>query len=118
PTVCGLDDRYLGVYNGRRVIFMNADDVRAAGLKQGQIVDLTSYYRDETRVARHFTVAPIEIARGCTATYFPEANALVSINNTAERSNTPVSKSVVISIAPSKNTAAAVDQLRREATRN
>src|SRR5947208_5286612 len=114
-TIYGLNDRYRGVYNGRRVIFMNTDDITDGGLQQGQLVDLTSYYRDETRVARNFMVAPIEIARGCTATYFPEANALVSINNSAERSNTPVSKSVIISIAPSKNTAAAVDQLRREA---
>jgi molybdopterin-dependent oxidoreductase alpha subunit len=115
-TIYGLNDRYRGVFNGRRVIFMNAEDIRAAGLQQGQLVDLTSYYKDETRVARHFMVAPIEIARGCTATYFPEANALVSINNSAERSNTPVSKSVVIGIAPSKDVAAGVDRILREAS--
>jgi molybdopterin-dependent oxidoreductase alpha subunit len=114
-TIYGLNDRYRGVYNGRRVIFMNPDDIRAAGLQQGQLVDLTSYYKDETRVARHFMVAPIEIARGCTATYFPEANVLVSINNSADRSNTPVSKSVVISMEPSKDTAVAVERIRREA---
>ena len=117
-TIYGLNDRYRGVYNGRRVIFMNTDDMNAAGLQQGQLVDLTSYYKDETRVARHFMVAPIEIARRCTATYFPEANVLVSINNSADRSNTPVSKSIIISIAPSTDTVAAVDQLRREATTN
>ncbi len=114
-TIYGLSDRYRGVYNGRRVIFMNADDIRSAGLRQGQLVDLTSYYKDETRVARHFMVAPMEIARGCTATYFPEANVLVSINNSADRSNTPVSKSVVIGIAPSKDAAAGVDRILREA---
>jgi anaerobic selenocysteine-containing dehydrogenase len=116
-TIYGLNDRYRGVYNGRRVIFMNADDIRAAGLQQGQLVDLTSYYKEETRVARHFMVAPLEIARGCTATYFPEANVLVSINNSAERSNTPVSKSVVISVAPSKDPAVGVEQILREAKR-
>jgi len=115
-TIYGLHDRYRGVYNGRRVIFMNVEDMKDAGLQQGQLVDLTSYYKDETRVARHFMIAPIDIARRCTATYFPEANVLVSINNTAERSNTPVSKSIIISITPSKDTVAAVDQLRREAT--
>jgi len=115
-TIYGLHDRYRGVYNGRRVIFMNADDIKAAGLQRGQLVDLTSYYKDETRAARHFMVAPIEIARGCTAMYFPEANVLVSINNSAERSNTPVSKSLVISIAPSKDAAAGVDRILREAT--
>ncbi len=59
-------------------------------------------------------VAPFNIPRGCTATYFPEANVLVSINSTADRSNTPVSKSVVISIAPSPDTAEAVAELRRD----
>jgi molybdopterin-dependent oxidoreductase alpha subunit len=115
-TIYGLSDRYRGVYNGRRVIFMNADDIRSAGLQQGQLVDVTSHYKNETRVARHFMVAPMDIARGCTATYFPEANVLVSINNSAERSNTPVSKSVVISIAPSKDAAAGVNRILREAT--
>src|SRR5262249_52955264 len=114
-TIYGLHDRYRGVYNGRRVIFMNADDIKAAGLQRGQLVDLTSYSKDEARGARHFLVAPIEIARGCTAMYFPEANVLVSINNSAERSNTPVSKSLVISIAPSKDAAAGVDRILREA---
>jgi len=114
-TIYGLSDRYRGVYNGRRVIFMNEDDVRAAGLQQGQLVDLTSYHRNETRIARHFMVAPFKIARGCTATYFPEANVLISVNSSADRSNTPASKSVLISIEPSIDTAAAVDQIRRDA---
>jgi len=60
-------------------------------------------------------VAPIRIARGCTATYFPEANVLVSINSAADQSNTPASKSVVISIEPSSDITEAVDQIRREA---
>jgi len=113
-TIYGLNDRYRGVYNGRRVVFMNAEDVEANGLQQGQFVDLTSHYKGETRVAKHFMVAPYNIPRGCTATYFPEANVLVSINSTADRSNTPVSKSVVISIAPSLDTAEAVAELRRD----
>jgi molybdopterin-dependent oxidoreductase alpha subunit len=112
-TIYGLNDRYRGVYNGRRVIFMNAEDVANSGLQQGQFVDLTSHYKGETRVAQHFMVAPFNIPRGCTATYFPEANVLVSINNTADRSNTPVSKSVIITIAPSVDTTAAVAELRR-----
>jgi molybdopterin-dependent oxidoreductase alpha subunit len=97
--IYGLDDRYRGIFNGRRVIFMNAEDVREASLQQGQFVDLTSHFGDgEVRVARHFMVAPYDIPRGCTATYFPEANVLVPIDSVAERSNTPTSKYVVISI--------------------
>jgi anaerobic selenocysteine-containing dehydrogenase len=76
-------------------------DNKAASLEQGEFVDLTSHYEGEERVARHFMVAPHQIARGCTATYFPETNVLVPINSTADRSNTPTSKSVVISIKPS-----------------
>lgn len=114
-TIYGLNDRYRGIYNGRRVLFMNPEDVKEAGLQQGQLVDLTSHYREEKRVARHFMVAPFQIARGCTATYFPEANVLVPIESTADRSNTPTSKSVVISVEPSRDLPAVVEELRRNA---
>ena len=105
--IYGLDDRYRGIFNGRRVIFMNPEDVAAAGLKRGELVDLTSHYEGEERTARKFQVVPYEIPRGCTATYFPEGNALVSINSVAERSNTPTSKFVIISIKPSEGRASA-----------
>src|SRR3989440_9308301 len=72
-TIYGLNDRYRGVYNGRRVLFMNSDDIEAAGLQPGQLVDLTSYYEGEERRARHFMVSPCKSARGCTPTSFPEA---------------------------------------------
>ena len=75
-------------------------------------MDLTSHFEGETRVAKHFLVAPFEIPRGCTATYFPETNVLVPINSTAERSNTPTSKFVVISVAPAKDVSAAVGAIR------
>ena len=110
-TIYGLDDRYRGVYNGRRVVFMNEEDIKDAGLQQGQLVDLTSHFNGEERVATHFMVAPIQIARGCTATYFPEANVLVPINSTADRSNTPTSKSLIVSIKPSADAREAVDEL-------
>jgi molybdopterin-dependent oxidoreductase alpha subunit len=115
-TIYGLNDRYRGVYNGRRVIFMNPEDIAAAGFQQSQLVDLTSYFRDETRVAKHFMVAPMEIARRCTAIYFPEANVLVSINNSADGSNTPVSKSLSTSIAPSTDGETAAKRILREAS--
>jgi molybdopterin-dependent oxidoreductase alpha subunit len=101
--IYGLDDRYRGIYNGRRVIFMNAEDVAAAGLQQGQLVDLTSHFEGEERHAPHFQIAPYDLPRDCTATYFPEANVLVPINSVAVRSNTPTSKFVIISIVPSQD---------------
>ncbi|MDB4899612.1 MAG: oxidoreductase alpha (molybdopterin) subunit [Gemmatimonadetes bacterium] len=103
-TVYGLNDRYRGVHGERRVIFMNPSDVETLGLKARQVVDLTSHFEGETRVARHFIVIPFEIPPRCAATYFPETNVLVPVNSVAERSNTPTSKYVVITVAPSKST--------------
>lgn len=110
--IYGLDDRYRGVYHGRRVLFMNPEDVRAAGLTQGQFVDLTSHFRGETRSARHFQIAPHNIARGCTATYFPEGNVLVPIDAVAAKSNTPTSKFIDITISPSPDPEVAAADLR------
>ncbi|MEI6861143.1 MAG: FdhF/YdeP family oxidoreductase [Verrucomicrobiota bacterium] len=104
-TIYGLDDRYRGIYNGRRVIFMNARDMAEAGLVQGQLVDLTSHFNGEQRTAPWFMVAPYDIPRGCTATYFPEANVLVPIDSVAEVSNTPTSKFVVITVQPARDQA-------------
>jgi anaerobic selenocysteine-containing dehydrogenase len=83
------------------VVFLNAADVDDLGLKEGQVVDLVSHFQGEERVARRFIVVPYSIPRRCAATYFPEANVLVPIGSVAEKSNTPASKSVVISIRPS-----------------
>lgn len=98
-TVYGLDDRYRGVFGGRRVVFMHEEDIRAAGLMQGQLVDLTNRFGGVERVAPAFMVAPYRIPRGCVATYFPEANVLVPLDSVAAKSNTPTSKYVVVTIA-------------------
>jgi molybdopterin-dependent oxidoreductase alpha subunit len=100
-TLYGLDDRYRGIHNGRRVVLMHPEDIRALGLSEGQLVDLTSHFQGETRQARGFRVVPYRIPRRCAATYFPETNVLVPLNDFAEKSRTPASKSVVISLAPS-----------------
>lgn len=97
-TIYGMDDRYRGVLNERRVIFMNEDDMQQRGLKKQDVVDLYNYTDGVERVAKKFLVIPYAIPQGCTATYFPEANVLVPINSVAEKSNTPTSKFVVIEI--------------------
>jgi molybdopterin-dependent oxidoreductase alpha subunit len=100
-SIYGLDDRYRGIYNGRRVIFMNEDDMKQEGLMQGQLVDLASHFQGRERRAGQFMIAPYPIPRGCVATYFPEANVLVPIDSVADQSNCPTSKSVSITIRPS-----------------
>jgi molybdopterin-dependent oxidoreductase alpha subunit len=94
------NDRYRGISNNRRVVFLNEADITAAGLRAQQVVDLVSHFEGEERIARKFTVVPYDIPPRCAATYFPEANVLVPVRHVALKSNTPVSKSVVISIRP------------------
>ncbi len=104
-TIYGLDDRYRGIFNGRRVVLINPDDMKEQGWQAGDRLDITSHFktdhREETRQAACFLVAPYDIPRGCVATYFPEANVLVPIGSVALRSNTPTSKAVVVSLAKS-----------------
>ncbi|HEU4506823.1 MAG TPA: FdhF/YdeP family oxidoreductase [Pyrinomonadaceae bacterium] len=99
-SVYTANDRYRGISDNRYVVFLNQDDIAAASLHAGQVVDLISHFEGEERVARGFTIVPYDIPRRCAATYFPEANVLVPVRSVAEKSNTPASKSVVISIRP------------------
>jgi anaerobic selenocysteine-containing dehydrogenase len=97
-TIYGLDDRYRGIQGGRRVVFLNPDDIRESGFQAGQLVDLISRYDNQERIARQFRVVSYSIPRRCAATYFPEANVLVPVRYFADKSHTPASKSVVIRI--------------------
>ena len=99
-TIYGLDDRYRGIQSGRRVVFVNADDLAELGLSDGQRVDLVSVWSDGERRAEDFRVVPYATARGCAAAYFPETNVLVPLDSVAKVSNTPVSKSVVVRLEP------------------
>ncbi|MDX2046340.1 MAG: FdhF/YdeP family oxidoreductase [Chitinophagaceae bacterium] len=97
-TIYGLNDRYRGVMNERRVIFMNERDIAKAGLLAGDVVDLYNHHHGRERTAKKFIIVPFSIPQQCAATYFPEANVLVPIGSVAEKSNTPASKMVVIKI--------------------
>ena len=97
-TIYGLNDRYRGVKSGRRVVLMNQADMEERGLSKGDLLNITSHHEGHTRTAEQFTVIPYPIPRTCVATYFPEANILVPIDSVADKSNTPTSKSVVVTI--------------------
>jgi molybdopterin-dependent oxidoreductase alpha subunit len=97
-TIYGLDDRYRGISNERRVIFMNQEDIVELGFVAGERVDLYNEHGGRERVARNFIIIPFSIPKGCTATYFPEANVLVPIDSVAEKSNTPTSKFVILKL--------------------
>jgi molybdopterin-dependent oxidoreductase alpha subunit len=104
-TIYGLDDRYRGVKDGRRVVFVNPDDVKQLGFSDGQMVDIVSEWKDDPtgvveRRAEKFRIVSYPTARGCVATYFPEANPLVPLDSKADISGTPTSKSVIVRLEP------------------
>lgn len=97
-TIYGMDDRYRGIKNERRVIFMNQKDIDKAGLQTGDKVDLFNYNDGIERIAPLFIVVSYQIPERNTVTYFPEANVLVSVNNVVKESNMPASKYVKIKV--------------------
>jgi len=106
-TIYGLDDRYRGIKKGRRVVFVNPDDLAELGLDDGQQVDITSEWRGADHgVLRGWRIVGFPTARGCAAAYFPEANALVPLESVAVGSNTPVSKAIVVRLEPARASAA------------
>ncbi|MFE0673773.1 FdhF/YdeP family oxidoreductase [Streptomyces sp. NPDC058867] len=101
-TIYGLDDRYRGIRNGRRVVLVNPEDAAALGVADGAYVDLVGEWRDGVeRRAPGFRVVHYPTARGCAAAYYPETNVLVPLDSTADTSNTPASKSVVVRLEQS-----------------
>ncbi|MEI3791280.1 MULTISPECIES: FdhF/YdeP family oxidoreductase [unclassified Chryseobacterium] len=97
-VVYGLNDRYRGIFNERRVVMMNEKDIEKAGLKEGDHVDLFNYDDGIERIAPLFIVVKYPIPQKSTMTYFPETNVLVSINNVVNGANMPASKYVRIKI--------------------
>lgn len=96
-TVYDMNDRYRGIKGTRKVIFMNEGDMHAQSLAADDIVNLIACWNDgKTRIAPSFRVVPYEIPTGCAAAYFPETNVLVSVDEFAHRSRTPVSKLIPI----------------------
>ncbi|MET9106186.1 FdhF/YdeP family oxidoreductase [Streptomyces zhihengii] len=101
-TIYGLDDRYRGIKGGRRVVLVHPDDARELGLADGAYADLVGEWKDGVeRRAPGFRVVHYPTARGCAAAYYPETNVLVPLDSTADTSNTPASKSVVVRLEQS-----------------
>lgn len=99
-TIYGLNDRYRGVFNERRVVFMNEKDMAKLGLKKLDLINLTSHYKGQERRVNHFYVIPYSIPTQNLAAYFPETNPLIPIDAFADQSQTPISKSVKVKIDP------------------
>lgn len=97
-TIYGNHDRYRGILNARRVVMMNAADMREKGLQSRDPVEVTSHHAGETRTLQDFQVVEYPIPRGCVAMYYPEANPLIPMTSTDASSNCPSFKHTAVTI--------------------
>ncbi|MBU8867927.1 FdhF/YdeP family oxidoreductase [Paenarthrobacter aromaticivorans] len=95
-TFYGLDDRYRGVSDARRVILVHEEDLAGLGFKDRDLVDVISTFAGTERRANKFRLIAYPTAKGCAAAYFPEANALVHRELVARESNTPGYKAMTV----------------------
>ncbi len=98
-TIFGLNDRYRGIRNERRVLFMNREDMDRRSIAPEHMVEITSRSDGRVRVLEGYYAVPYPITPGCAAAYFPETNVLTSINNVAA-CGTPAYKAVSVQIKP------------------
>lgn len=83
------------------MVLVNPEDAQRLGLADGSYTDIVSEWPDGVeRRAAHYLVVYYPTAPGCAAAYYPETNVLVPLDSTAEGSNTPTSKSIVVRFEP------------------
>ena len=97
-TVYTDNDRYRGIYSGRRVVLMNKSDMEENSWEEFDEVSITSEFDQKMVTSHRWRVVEYDIPKGNVATYFPEANVLIPLNSVADKSNTPTSKSVIVNI--------------------
>lgn len=100
-TIYGMNDRYRGIGNARRIVLVNPEDLCERDISPCSLVDLIGIWGDERRVAKGFSAIPYEMPRGSAAAYFPEANVLVPVGSQAIGSGTPTSKAIEIELVKS-----------------
>lgn len=99
-TIYDYNDRYRGIHNERRIVFMNPEDMAERSIQERQVVNVVSHFEGQTRTLEKVLAIPYNIPRGNTAAYYPEANVLVPVGSVAYISNTPTSKYVVVTVEP------------------
>ena len=103
-TIYGLDDRYRGIFHGRRVVFMNPDDMKEHGWKAGDRLDITSHFRnngkEELRMAPRFVASALRDSPPLRRDLFSRGECAGADRQRRLGSNTPTSKAVVVSLVP------------------
>ena len=103
-TVYGFEDRYRGISGERNIILMNPLDIEDLQLKNEDLVDVEALWPDEVeRKINNFKLVAYDIPKGNIAAYFPEANPLVALKNKGDKSDTPASKSIAVTVNKAEN---------------
>ncbi|HEX4160277.1 MAG TPA: FdhF/YdeP family oxidoreductase [Rhizomicrobium sp.] len=98
-TIYGYSDRLRGIEGTRDVLLINPEEIRRAGLQEGQIVSLVGDADDGVhREVDGLTVTPFALPDGCVGAYYPEMNPLVPLWYHDQQSKTPASKAVPVRI--------------------
>jgi anaerobic selenocysteine-containing dehydrogenase len=98
-TIYGYSDRFRGIEGTRDVLLMCREDIRSAGLSEGQEVKLVSDFNDGVRrELPGLKVREHNLPKGTIGAYYPEANVLIAIDHHDELSKTPASKAVPVRI--------------------
>ncbi len=102
-TVYTNEDRYRGISGNRKVLLLAQKDLDARKISSGDRLRIQSHFRgddgtNQRRTLEGFSAVAYDIPPGVAAAYFPEANPLVFLDSYAERSFTPTSKSIRITI--------------------
>ncbi len=101
-TIYGFSDRLRGIEGRREVLLINPEEMRRAGLREGEVVSLVSDAEDGVeREVSGLTVTPFSLPDGCLGAYYPEMNPLIALANHDEHSKTPAAKSVPVRIKAS-----------------
>lgn len=102
-TIYGFSDRLRGLEGSREVLLIHPDDMKKAGLEQGQRVTLIGDADDGIdRRVDGLTVTPFNMPPGCIGGYYPEMNPLVPLDHHDQLSKTPAYKSVPVRIVSHK----------------
>jgi molybdopterin-dependent oxidoreductase alpha subunit len=99
-TIYALDDRYRGVFGRRDILFMNAKEIARLGFAEGDVIDVTTalQFKRDDRIVQGLTLVEHSLPDGCCASYYPETQPLIALEDHDLQSLTPSYKSVPVQI--------------------
>ena len=98
-TIYGHHDRYRGLSGEREIILINAADLTALGLGDGDRVDIVTALPGPRRQLLGYRAMSYPTPIGTAAAYFPEANVLVPLSHHGPGAQTPASKAIPIRVS-------------------